>query len=403
MARKPSKPSPKTPIDTSATWTLRITPLRAPQVYRTLEFAGGQTLETVHRAIQDVFDLDDDHLYSFFLTNRAWDRKDVVSLSPEHPWERDVATTRLASLDLAVGRKFLYLFDFGDELRHSIEVVAKGRREPAASYPRVIESQGKAPAQYESDEFDDVEDDEEDLAPLAPEHEPLAKSLEEAVNAYERFLDRIEDDELRPIEEVERDVSLAKAVLAILGSAPDQFEALDDRLGVMIEEWMSGIPFDLAEHGRFEDALLLAREIEASTEGVFETTTTLEASILVRAGRPDEARALAEAVLAKDPDGSKALQDAADIFEALGDLDRARPIWQVLVERGEPPYCDSAAYHLGLSDSDDGDAEEQAEQAPVIPLPPAHAVPFVAAGPKPGRNDPCPCGSGKKYKKCCGG
>ncbi len=20
---------------------------------------------------------------------------------------------------------------------------------------------------------------------------------------------------------------------------------------------------------------------------------------------------------------------------------------------------------------------------------------------KPGRNDPCPCGSGKKYKKCC--
>ena len=25
-----------------------------------------------------------------------------------------------------------------------------------------------------------------------------------------------------------------------------------------------------------------------------------------------------------------------------------------------------------------------------------------SAGPKVGRNDPCPCGSGKKYKKCCG-
>jgi uncharacterized protein len=24
------------------------------------------------------------------------------------------------------------------------------------------------------------------------------------------------------------------------------------------------------------------------------------------------------------------------------------------------------------------------------------------AGPKVGRNDPCPCGSGKKFKKCCG-
>lgn len=27
---------------------------------------------------------------------------------------------------------------------------------------------------------------------------------------------------------------------------------------------------------------------------------------------------------------------------------------------------------------------------------------FVREGKKVGRNDPCPCGSGKKYKKCCG-
>ncbi len=27
---------------------------------------------------------------------------------------------------------------------------------------------------------------------------------------------------------------------------------------------------------------------------------------------------------------------------------------------------------------------------------------FVKDQPKVGRNDPCPCGSGKKYKKCCG-
>jgi len=36
----------------------------------------------------------------------------------------------------------------------------------------------------------------------------------------------------------------------------------------------------------------------------------------------------------------------------------------------------------------------------------AHAVPMLKVMPggnkKPGRNDPCPCGSGKKYKNCCG-
>ena len=29
-------------------------------------------------------------------------------------------------------------------------------------------------------------------------------------------------------------------------------------------------------------------------------------------------------------------------------------------------------------------------------------VEAIKAQEGPGRNDPCPCGSGKKYKKCCG-
>ena len=28
--------------------------------------------------------------------------------------------------------------------------------------------------------------------------------------------------------------------------------------------------------------------------------------------------------------------------------------------------------------------------------------PLMRTAPKVGRNDPCPCGSEKKYKKCCG-
>jgi uncharacterized protein YchJ len=29
-------------------------------------------------------------------------------------------------------------------------------------------------------------------------------------------------------------------------------------------------------------------------------------------------------------------------------------------------------------------------------------LPYKRTAPKVGRNDPCPCASGKKYKKCCG-
>lgn len=55
-----------------------------------------------------------------------------------------------------------------------------------------------------------------------------------------------------------------------------------------------------------------------------------------------------------------------------------------------------------------GPAEPPQAQAPAPPLPPptpteyVEPKPFVRDQPKIGRNDPCPCGSGKKYKKCRG-
>ncbi len=48
-------------------------------------------------------------------------------------------------------------------------------------------------------------------------------------------------------------------------------------------------------------------------------------------------------------------------------------------------------------------SNEQYEQSGPEPGEPSKAVdPIVNKNPKVGRNDPCPCGSGKKYKKCCG-
>ena len=56
---------------------------------------------------------------------------------------------------------------------------------------------------------------------------------------------------------------------------------------------------------------------------------------------------------------------------------------------------DQAGFSAQLSAlADEAMADEEMEEAP-------RATP-VRAGPKVGRNDPCPCGSGKKYKKCCG-
>ncbi len=50
----------------------------------------------------------------------------------------------------------------------------------------------------------------------------------------------------------------------------------------------------------------------------------------------------------------------------------------------------------------EGNMEFQHEEAGVLSQPEEESKPFVREGRKVGRNEPCPCGSGKKYKQCHG-
>jgi hypothetical protein len=64
----------------------------------------------------------------------------------------------------------------------------------------------------------------------------------------------------------------------------------------------------------------------------------------------------------------------------------------------ERPKASEALYPLSNPRADS--AGTWGSGLPFDALPPVETV--VRSGPKTGRNDPCPCGSGKKYKKCCG-
>jgi len=60
---------------------------------------------------------------------------------------------------------------------------------------------------------------------------------------------------------------------------------------------------------------------------------------------------------------------------------------------------------LGAVFDDEWDDEEGEEDGwdPDDGTPLILHPPLRREEPKPGRNSPCPCGSGKKYKHCCGG
>ena len=59
--------------------------------------------------------------------------------------ERSVRRTKLGIAFPKVGKKMLFLFDYGDEWRFKVELIGLGRKEPRASYPRVVKQVGQAP------------------------------------------------------------------------------------------------------------------------------------------------------------------------------------------------------------------------------------------------------------------
>ena len=69
------------------------------------------------------------------------------------------------------------------------------------------------------------------------------------------------------------------------------------------------------------------------------------------------------------------------------------------VARATGPDSSPTGGFGGFSPGPQGGQNTTQSEAPEIPK---VAVPVVRDTPKVGRNDLCPCGSGKKYKKCCG-
>jgi hypothetical protein len=133
-------------------YRVKVTLQWMPDVWRIIEILDNQTLEDLHYAIQHAFGWDDDHLYAFFLTGRPWD--DLTEV--QRPWEESDGMPPLAdevvlsAMELKPGFEFLYIFDFGDDLRHDIKVVDALPARTRGNFPRIAERHGKAPPQYPS-------------------------------------------------------------------------------------------------------------------------------------------------------------------------------------------------------------------------------------------------------------
>ncbi|MBN1692773.1 MAG: tetratricopeptide repeat protein [Dehalococcoidales bacterium] len=121
-----------------------------PDIWRIIDIKENQMLSSLHNTIFKAFDRIEEHEYSFFLSNKPYgEETEFTSLRADASGGKKLAARiRIDSLALYGGPKFLYLFDYGDEWWHEVELISVTRKVTRASYPKVVKKQGKSPLQY---------------------------------------------------------------------------------------------------------------------------------------------------------------------------------------------------------------------------------------------------------------
>jgi tetratricopeptide (TPR) repeat protein len=315
------------------TYFIRVSMQHAPDVWRVIEIRANQKLRDLHAAIAESFGLDPSKSWRFFLSNRAWDR------ASQHTSDATGRQPALSALGLTVGSRFLHVAVDGQEEWYRCEVTATGAADPAATYPRVVESQGEPPSPLAELDFlfgGAEEEDEEGEAVLAAEAlDDAARALGEEAAAAAREHDahfEREDavDAPRPREVVERDLALAKRLVARFADHPEQFDALVAELDAPVLDWLELLPFDLEDHGMLDEAIALAEGL-APLVAPAELATT-RATLLQEAGRDAEAVEQAERVVDRFPDDPNVRARAARVLHKAGEQARAEDLCRSVLD-----------------------------------------------------------------------
>lgn len=121
--------------------------------YRHIQISASASLFMLHQVILKVFEFEDEHMHAFFMDNKRWSDWDCFVSSKSEPTDRLTKRYSLQKAGLTKGKKFLYLFDFGDEWVFQCKVLRE--LEDQTDVPCVIRCVGEAPKQYPDDEWDE--------------------------------------------------------------------------------------------------------------------------------------------------------------------------------------------------------------------------------------------------------
>lgn len=184
--------------------------------------------------------------------------------------------------------------------------------------------------------------------------------------------------------------------------------AMDD---ATLPDWLMGLPLELEKRGRVDEEASLG--LAWANIRLPEIFLSDRALILARAGRAQQARE--QVGLVRKLFGHDYWIDvkAGMTYAHLADWAQAEDVFRSARRRApydtEREHATRLLINVLQKSGKTGEAqalrseeealarEREAERAARL----SYAEPIVREGPKIGRNDPCPCASGKKHKKCC--
>ena len=135
---------PRVQAMTAGTYTFKVS--LNGKTWRRVELAAQHTLEDLHLIIQEAFELNDDHLYCFFMDGKRWSRNSINCTADDHgPY---VTEAKIGRLGLEPGQEILYLFDYGDEWFFKVLLEEITEVGPMPLKPVVKAKKGNSPDQY---------------------------------------------------------------------------------------------------------------------------------------------------------------------------------------------------------------------------------------------------------------
>ncbi|MCA1677689.1 MAG: SEC-C domain-containing protein [Actinobacteria bacterium] len=226
----------------------------------------------------------------------------------------------------------------------------------------------------------------------------LLRRLDEVGERYPRA--RSSTSELRA------DAELALALAERLRDSPDDGAAFLDSDRVS-PDWLVELPMALSAAGLVDEAVAVGdalAELDQASSAMYANDVAV---ILAEAGRAELALQRVEANLRRFPDDVWTRVHAGDVHRALSAPERAEAAFReaLVIAHAHGDAYDVAGAEERLSELLAGIPEREREARAAARD--AERAERAARGgsrlaPKVGRNEPCPCGSGRKHKRCCG-